>query len=139
MWGVRVVYGLNQTLARRLAGMTPEARRRRRARGGSDLGVDESELWHPKRLLDFDELAGLVAPLVLVAAVLLFVVAILEMLIALPIAIAFGIYCTVRGRWQVVRVDPHGNRTVFDARSFSEARDVAQRVRSEIQSAPADR
>lgn len=140
VWSVRVVFGLNLMASRRLAGMTPEARDRRRHRGGSDFGVDRGELWHPKKMLDaFDEAAGLLAPLLVVAAVFLIVVAVIEMLIALPIAFVFAIYCAFRGRWQVERVDPRGDRSIVNARSFAEAREIAGRVKLEIESSPAIR
>lgn len=129
LWSVRVVYGLGRTVSSRLAGMSSDARRKRRDAGRSDTAVGPEEIWHPKRLLDaFDEAAGLVAPFVVIAAIGIGVLFVIELLIALPIGLLFLLVSAVRGHWQVEVVDPLGSRSIIDAVSLADAREEARRA-----------
>lgn len=129
LWSVRVVYGLGRRVSSRLAGMSSEARRKRRSAGRSDTEVGDDEIWHPRRLLDaFDEAAGLVAPFVVIAAVAIGLLFVIELVIAIPIGFLFLLASAIRGRWQVEVVDPTGRRSIIDCPSLAEARDEARRT-----------
>ncbi|MFV0258292.1 MAG: hypothetical protein ACK5PP_07580 [Acidimicrobiales bacterium] len=133
-WRVGVVYGLRNPIGMRLTGMSGSARRQRRIRGVGDAAVEETELWHPRRILDaFDEAAGIAAPVVLAAAIGVVVVFTVELVIVAPVALAFLAYSAVRGRWQVELRAPDDSRRILVASSLSQARreaaDVIQRIR----------
>ena len=129
VWSVRVVFGLGAKVSTRFAGMSREARRQRRALTNSDTAVGRDEIWHPKRLLDAcDEAAGLIAPVLVVAAVLIGLLFVIELLITLPIGIVFLLVSAARGRWQVEVVSPHGLRSIHDEPSLAEARSTARRT-----------
>lgn len=132
-WCIGVVYGLRNPVGTRLAGMSNHARQQRRQRGVADTAVEETELWHPRKILDaYDEAAGLAAPVVLVAAILLVVVLTIELLIVAPIALAFLAYSALRGHWQVELRTPDHRRHILDATSLTQARQTAAAVTERI-------
>lgn len=126
-WSVRVVYGLENPVATRLTGMSLDARRRRRQRGSHDADVEQTEIWHPHRLVDaFGDFSGFAAPLVLAAAIVVVAVAAVELLIVGPVALAFLAYAAVRGRWRVEVCDPGDHTVTLRSPSLSEARRAAR-------------
>lgn len=132
-WQVGVVYGLKNPIGSRLTGMTGDARRRRRRRGIADTAVEDGEHWHPRKVLDaYGDAAGCVAPFVLVAAVVVVIVVAIELLVVVPIALIFLVYSALRGRWQVELTTPDQRTLIFDASSFSEAREVSAAVAARI-------
>lgn len=128
-WLVAIPVGppsLRTTLSERAFAMRPDDRRRRRRSGAADDGVATDESAHPKGLMRrYDDMAGCLAPVLLVLAAAGLLLIAVELLVTALLALAVGAYRLLRSRWVVVTTDPRGHRAHYPVDSLSQARQLA--------------
>ncbi len=124
---------LHVPLSRAAFGMGWDARRRRRRAGVADDGIADDEMAHPKGMAaETDDLAGCVAPILLVVVSVGLALLAVELLAAAILAALVGAYRLIRATWVVVVTDPRQRAASFPADSLRHARMLATDLAADI-------
>jgi hypothetical protein len=135
-WTVRVALApppLRLAVSRWYFGMRPPDQEERARAGVAPDGVAKDEVAHPSRLVErFDELAGVVVWVVLLATLAAVAVLLLEVVLVAVVAAVVFAFRSVRGRWQCEVVGPGGRRWHVPAGSLADARSTRDDLRAQL-------
>ena len=135
-WTVRVALApppLRLAVSRWYFGMRTSDQQERTRSGVAADGVSKAEAAHPSQLVErFDEMAGVVVWVVLLATLVAVAVLVLEVLLVAVVAAAVFLFRAVRGRWQCEVVAPGGRRWHVPAGSLPDARSVRDDLRAQL-------